>query len=340
MGNPRAWLTRLPKAELHLHLEGSVPQDALWELIQKYGGDPGVPTRESLRERFVYRDFPHFIETWIWQSGFLRAYEDFTQIAAAVARDLARQNIRYVEAFYSPGDFARHGLRLQPLTEAIRRGLEQVPEVEIKLVADLVRDRGPQAGAIQLAEIAEVRELGVIGIGIGGSEQRHPPEPFAAVYTEARRLGFWTSAHAGEAAGPESVWGALRALHADRIGHGTRAIEDPALVAYLAEQQVPIELCPLSNLRTGVVPGIEAHPARSFYDRGLLITINTDDPAMFGNSLVDEYAVLIERLGFTPDDIRTLILNALRASWMPEQRRRELAELFTSDPAWAIPEDL
>ena len=192
---------------MHLHLEGAIPHVALWELVQKYGGDPTVPDRQALARRFAYRDFPHFIETWIWKNRFLREYEDFTLIAEAVARELARQNVRYVEAHYSPSDFRHRGLEPQPLTAAIRRGLDRVPEVEMALVADLVRDSVLPAAACTLAQVREVRDLGVIGIGLGGSEQTFPPEPFADLFVEARRHGFHTSAHAGEAAGAEECMG-------------------------------------------------------------------------------------------------------------------------------------
>jgi adenosine deaminase len=328
------WFERVPKVELHVHLEGAIPHAMLWQLVQKYGGDSSVPSLEALEQRFQYRDFAHFIHMWIWKNGFLREYEDFSAIAEAVARDLARQNIRYVEAFYSPTDFSRHGLSTQRLTEAIRAGLFRVPEGEVSLVADLVRDNGPERAAITLAEVNEVRGLGVIGIGIGGSEHEHPPEPFSEVYGEARRLGLRTSAHAGEAAGANSIWGALFALQVDRIGHGTRARGDEALLDYLAEHEIPLEMCPLSNVRTGVIPSLNAHPIRAYFERGIVVTVNTDDPKMFGNSLAQEYALLESELGFSRDEIRTLILNGIRSSWLPESRRRTLVEAFHSDPAW------
>ncbi len=328
------WYERVPKVELHLHLEGAIPHEALWQLIQKYGGDPATPDLSALQQRYVYRDFPHFIETWIWQTRFLREYEDFTFIAEAVARDLARQNIRYVEAFFSPSDFERHGVTPQRIAGAIRAGLARVPQIEIALVADLVRDGGTQKAALRLAAIGEVKDFGIVGIGIGGSEQLYPPEPFAAVYDEARRLGFHTSAHAGEAAGAASVWGAVRALRAERIGHGTRAAEDESLLYYLAERRIPVELCPISNLRTGVISSIADHPARRYYDLGMLLSVNTDDPAMFGNSLAQEYRALEEQLGFTPDDIRALILSAIESAWLPAARKRALVAEFTTDPNW------
>ena len=330
----KIWYERVPKVELHLHLEGAIPYPTLWELVEKYGGDPAVPDLTALQQRFKYRDFPHFIETWVWKNQFLREYEDFTFISAAVASDLACQNIRYAEIFYSPPDFARYGLKTQELTRAIRMGLDRVSEIKVSLVADLVRDFGPVKGAVTLAEVAEVKDLGVIGIGIGGSEHDFPPEPFQQVYECARRFGFHTSAHAGEAAGPESIWGAIRALNVDRIGHGTRAGEDQALLDYLAENQIPIEMCPISNLRTGVVNSIEQHPIRDYFERGLLLTVNTDDPKMFGNGLAREYQVLIECLGFSQEEIRTLILQGIHASWLSIAQKDTLTQSFEADPGW------
>jgi adenosine deaminase len=327
----RCWFERLPKVELHVHLEGAIPHPVLWELLQKYGGDPAIPTREDLVRKFVYRDFPHFLELWSWKNQLLRQYEDFEFLAAEVARDLVRQNIRYAEVFYSPPDFRFAGLEPQRLTEAIRKGLQRASGIEIALVADLVRDYGPELGARTLACLKEVQGLGVIGIGIGGSEHKFPPEAFAPVYRQAREMGFRTSAHAGEAAGPESVWGALRSLEVDRIGHGTRAFEDPELVDYLAQKKVPLELCVLSNVRTAVVPEVARHPARHYYGRGIPLSINTDDPKMFGNSLAEEYLALYQQLAFSPADIQCLILQGIETSWLPPQRKRELLGQFQSE---------
>ena len=330
------WLEQIPKVELHVHLEGAIPLDALWELIQKYGGDSSCPDRESLRERFAYRDFAHFIDTWLWKNQFLREYEDFTLIAESAAHEFSRQNLRYVEAFYSPRDFAQYGLETQPLTEAIRAGLDRVPDVTVRLVADLIRDFGPELARVTLDEVHEVRDYGVIGVGIGGSEQKFPPEPFAAVYEEARRLEFRTSAHAGEAAGPESVWGAIRSLQVDRIGHGTRAIEDSTLVDYLAESQLPVELNPISNVCTGVIASVADHPCKSFLDRGLLVCVNTDDPQMFHNTMADEFWQLHTLLGISWDDIRRLVLNGVQASWLADHEKQSLVEEISQDPVWKV----
>ena len=332
----RDWLERLPKVELHLHLEGAIPHAALWRLICKYGGDPRVPTQEALAGHFVYRDFPEFIDKWVWKQGFLREVADLELIAAAVAADLARQNTVYAEVFFTPSDLRHTGLSPQEVALAFRRGLASVAGVEVALIADLCRDTGPACGAETLAAVAEVAgEAGVIGIGLGGSEQSFPPEPYAAVYDRARALGLRTTAHAGEVAGPASVWGALKALRVDRIDHGLCAAEDPALIARLAERRVPVTCCPGSNVATGALAAIDEHPLRRFLDAGLVVSVNTDDPAMFGLSMAGELAAAQERLGCTDDDVRTLVLNAADSCWLPETRRAALRARLVSDPAWA-----
>ena len=332
--NEKDWYARVPKVELHIHLEGAIPHRALWELMRKYGGDPSVPDLQALKRRFEYRDFPHFIETWVWKNGFLREYDDFTFIAEVVARDFGRQNIRYAEAFFSPPDFARHGLETQKLTQAIRTGLDRVPEVEIALVADLIRDSGPKKAAVTLAQLSEVQNLGVLGVGLGGSEANFPAALFEDLYEEARRLGFKTTAHAGEAAGAPSIWGVIRWLRVDRIGHGTRAQEDESLLDYLAEHRIPLEVCPMSNVRTKVVPALAQHPVRRYFDRGIVVTINTDDPRMFGNSLAGEFQTLENELGFSREEIRFLILQGIHSSWLPEARKGNLVGRFRGDAAW------
>lgn len=322
-------LAGMPKVELHLHLEGAIPLDALWSLVTRHGGEAEVPDRAALARRFAYRDFPHFIDTWIWKLRFHQTLADYRFLAEAVAADLARQRIVYAEAYISPTDAA--GLEVGPLLRAVRAGLDRVPETTVALIPDLVRDTGPQRAAATLAEVVAVKdETGVVGVTIGGSEQSFPPEPFAPVYQEARQAGLRLTAHAGEAAGPESVWGAIRWLEVDRIGHGIRAVEDSELVAHLARTLVPLEICPTSNLRTGVVPNWENHPVRTLIDAGVMVTINTDDPVMFGCSLAGEYAALAEQFGYGWDTLLELAANSIEASWAEETRklqlRRDLAD--------------
>jgi adenosine deaminase len=218
---------------------------------------------------------------------------------------------------------------------ALRRGFTRIPDVEVALITDLVRDSGPEKGVRTLEAIADVAaEAGIVGIGIGGSEQLFPPEPFAGVYERARTLGLRTTAHAGEVAGPESVWGAIRTLGVDRIDHGTRAVESPELMAYLVDHRLPVTSCPGSNVATGAVASLEEHPIRRFVDTGMLVSVATDDPAMFGLSLAGEFEALMARHGFTRDEVRGLIRNGVESCWLPGDRKAALMERVLSDPAW------
>jgi adenosine deaminase len=320
----RAWLRSLPKTEIHVHLEGAIPLDALWRIMQKHGGDPDVRNPGALRERFRFRDFPHFISTWMWKTGFLRDYEDFTLIGEAVARDFARQNLQYVEAFFTPLDHESHGLEPGRLVQALRTGLSRVSEVEVRLIADLGRDHGPERGARLLEQLAEIGTAEVLGIGLGGSEQSFPAEPFAAVFERARELGFHTTAHAGEAAGAPSVRAAVEVLRAERIGHGTRAVEDPAVVDLLARRKSPVECCPISNVRTAVIRRIEDHPLRTFLEKGMTASVNTDDPAMFDTSMEEELLALRTRLGFSRGDALRVLEYGIDSTWAPTPRKQRL----------------
>lgn len=306
----------MPKVELHLHLEGAIPPDALWKLIEQAGGDPLVRSRQALDKQFTYRDFAHFIEIWVWKNQYLSSYEAFAFAAEAVAARLAEQNIVYAEASFSPTDFEMHQLRPGPLALAIRECLDRVEGTKVALIVDLVRETGTFRAGCTLDAVREVaQEAGVIGVGIGGSEVGNPPEQFAAVFRRAAESGLRLAAHAGETAGPESIWGALRALNVERIGHGVRAIEDAELMEHLVEQQIPLETCPTSNLRTGVVSRWDGHPVNDLIAAGANVTINTDDPAMFGSTLAGEYEFVETRFELERSTMRRLALNAVDASW-------------------------
>ena len=328
-----SWYEDVPKVELHLHLEGAVPIEAQWELMQKYGGDPDVPDLETLRGRFVFESFPQFLQTFRHFSGFIREPEDLRFIAAATARDLVRQNIVYAELITSVPRHQLSGIPLGRAIEAVRQGLDEVPGIEVRLIPDLVRDYGAQTAMRTAVEVCELQEFGVAGITIGGDEAEHAAAQFADAYEHVRRAGLNTSAHAGEGDGPASVWGAL-SLTPDRIGHGTRAVEDPALLEELARRNVVIEMCPFSNLRTGVIERLEDHPARRFVEAGIPVTVNTDDPTYFGNSLAMEYEALERRLGFTRAEICLMIETAADASWLPAERRAALVEHLRGAPWW------
>ncbi len=320
-----------PKVELHLHLEGAIPKDTLWDLVRKYGGDPAVPTRASLVDHLQYKSFAQFIDTWWWMTGFVRSYQDFESVAESVALDLSRQHIVYAEASFSPTDFERHGLSPQGIATAIRRGLARVPGIQVVLNCDLVRDTGPHRAAATLAAVMEVAsQADIRGITIGGSEQAYPPELFENVFRSAREHGIRRTAHAGEAAGPQSVRNALDVLKVERVGHGVRVVEDASLLARVVDDQVPLEVCPTSNIRTGVVAGWEVHPVGELLDAGANVTISSDDPTFFHTSVADDLRTVAEL--YSADAV-ALTERAIAASWMTAKEKTSC--LRTTTDWWA-----
>ena len=312
--------------ELHLHLEGAIPVETLWQLSQRYG-ESQTRSLEELTARFEYRDFPHFIETWQWMLPFIRTPEDWTFVAQAVAASLAEQHIVYAEASISPTDFRQHGLSVAHIATAVRHGLfvPAATGTATLLAVDLVRDTGPERCAGTLEQVIEVApDAGIVGITIGGSEHAFPPGPYAGVYRRAGEAGLGRSVHAGEAGGPENVWTALDELGADRIGHGVRAVEDPALVDRLVADRVPLEVCPTSNLRTGVVASWASHPVVTLVERGACVTVNSDDPTYFGCSLSGE---LRQVAALTTLDRANATSAAIDASFADEAERSRLHRL-------------
>lgn len=327
---------RCPKVELHLHLEGAIPPDVLWQLVSSYGGDPAVPDRAALNSHLQYTSFTHFIDTWWWMTGFLRTSDDFEMVAESVATDLARQNIIYAEASFSPSDFVRHGLSPQEMALAIRRGLDKVGGTQIVLNCDLVRDTGPKRAAQTLQAALEVAtEADVRGVTIGGSEQDYPPDQFAAVYRTAAEAGLRLTAHAGEAAGPESVRAALDTLEVERVGHGVRTVEDPTLLNRLVRDQIPLEVCPTSNIRTGVVSGWEEHPVGTLLEAGAYVTLSSDDPTFFHTSVANELQTVAQLFGGDPLE---LTRKAIAASWMTAAEKNNALAQIAAWWSWQ-PED-
>jgi adenosine deaminase len=324
----RRVLREAPKVELHLHLDGAMSLPWLLERIGRVP-DPPCRTVAELEARLRYRSFAEFIERWVWKCGFLDRYEDFESLAESVLRDLAAQGVVHVEPFFSPGDYVHHGLEVTGLVEAVLRGAErarQATGIGFGLIIDLIRDHGPAVAARRLEEITPYRGQGIVAVGLGGSEAGFPASDFASVYAEAARRGFHRTAHAGEAAGPESVAAALEHLGAERIGHGIRVAEDPVLVARLARDCVPLEVCPTSNVRTGVVAGYAAHPLRRLFEAGVRVTVNSDDPTFFGATLLDELELCVNTLGFKPAQLGTMSEHAARAAFLPPAARDGLVE--------------
>jgi len=293
----------LPKAELHLHLEGSVTPDTMAELA------PEISAQE-VGERFRFSTFAGFLGCFKWVVERLRSPEDYALITRRLVEALERQNIRYAEITLSAGVVLWKGQDFAGIYEAVRRGALRSP-VEVHWNLDAIRHFGAEH-AMQVAHLAAERVgEGVVSFGIGGDEQRGPAEWFGEVYQFARNAGLRLTAHAGETAGPESVWGALE-LGAERIGHGIRAVEDPVLVRHLRDHSIPLEICISSNVATGAVDSLAAHPVRRLYDAGVPTVLNTDDPGLFGTTLEREYEIAAREFGFSEQELRRIAENGFR----------------------------
>jgi aminodeoxyfutalosine deaminase len=327
------FVREMPKVELHVHLEGSIRPTTLLTLAERNGVALPASDLADLREFYRFTDFDHFIEIYFTISRCLQTVSDYRLIAYEFGADMARQNIRYAEVTFTPHtNVSNTGLPFDDIMAGLNEGRTRARDefgVEWRWVLDIVRDNPDSRH--QVAEwAAGATHLGVVGFGLGGTENGHPPEWFADAYAVAREAGLHSVPHAGEVAGPQSVWGAIRALGAERLGHGVRCVEDPALVAYLKQNQIPLEVCPTSNLCLGVYPSYQEHPIRWLWDQGVYVTLNSDDPPMFNTDLVSEYQALVEHLGFSAAEMEQLSLNALRASFLPAHRKADLEEAFLS----------
>ncbi len=297
------FLLEMPKAELHVHLEGAVEPETLHEL------DPSTSV-ETFRAFYSYEDFDGFLKAFGEVGKRLRTPEDYGLATRRLLERLQAQNVRYAEIILAAGVVLWKGQEFAPVFDAVREAAASSP-VEVRWILDAVRQFGVEH-AQKVAELAAERVgQGVVAFGIGGSEERGPAEWFTDVFAFARKAGLRLTAHAGESMGPESIRAALR-LGAERIGHGIAAAQDPDLMRCLRERDIPLEICITSNLATGVVKRLEEHPIRRIYDAGVPIVLNSDDPAMFGCTLVDEYRIAARRFGFSESELRGIAKNGFR----------------------------
>lgn len=330
-------IKKMPKAEIHLHLEGAFTFDFLFGLIQKYGSIPEINSIDDLKNKFIFKDFPNFIETWFWKNQFFKKPEDFEESTYRTLENLSLQNVIYTEVFFSPWDFVPGGLKMEEIAEATLSGIHKAENdfpIKCGLIADIVRDYGNKDAMSRLLQTTPFLNRGIVGVGLGGNEIDFPPILFKEIFLEARKNDIRTTVHAGEAAGPESIFSALIDLKTERIGHGVRAVEDPELVEYLYEKQVPLEVCITSNLKTKVFPSLKNHPFDEFYRKGLMVTINSDDPAMFGADITDELYLLYNSLKYSYNDLKQITLNSFKSSFLSESEKKpffDVVEAFWSD---------
>lgn len=327
-----ALIAALPKAELHVHLEGSISPSTLLMLAKRNGIDLGCTDIDGLRDLYRFRDFPHFMKLYGEMTFALRNPEDFALVTEELGQEAARQNILYLEVTFSAGTHYRFkGIPFDEMMDAIAEGATAARRevgVEMRFIIDHVRGFS-LADCQQTAEwCVHGRNRGVVALGLGGHELKYPA---ASVYAEAIR---WAQAHSvpfvphsGEVAGSEWMWDAIQ-FDPPRIGHGIRAVDDLTLVDYLREHGTVLEVCPTSNVCLGSVPSIEAHPLRRLWDAGVPITLNTDDPPMFNTTLQNEYRLAAGHFGFTPSELAKLSLTAVRASLLAPEDRTRLEATF------------
>ncbi|NUQ82531.1 MAG: adenosine deaminase [Bacteroidetes bacterium] len=313
------WFGRIPKAELHLHLEGAIPHDFLIQLAERNGADVN-----SLLAGFTYENFTAFIRQWMRVIGQFRQPQDFSELVVRVADQQAAQGIRYTEAFFSPFDYTDGRFSAETVTEAILDGARTVNregKTTIRLLADIVRNHGGESAVTRVDRLLPLMGEDLIGIGLGGSEAGFPEEGFAAAFQRARSAGCRVVAHAGETAGADRVEKAIRLLGAERIGHGIHSIQDPGVLSLLSARNIPLEICITSNHQTGAWPAGEPHPVHRLLAAGVPLTLNTDDPAFFGTTLADE-ARLFLQTGGSESDLKILMLNGWRYSFLPETEKQ------------------
>ena len=327
-------IRQMPKVELHVHLEGSIRPATLLALAERNRVPLPAADLEGLRRFYRFSDFAHFIHVYLTISRCLKTSDDFDLIAYEFGADMRRQNVRYAEVTFTPyTNVANTGLPFDEILAGLNSGRARAQAdfgVEFAWVLDICRDVPDSRHQVAQWAAAAI-DRGVVALGLGGSEAGHPPEWFADAYCMAREAGLHSVPHAGEVAGPESVWGALRALGAERIGHGVRSIEDGKLVETLLERQVPLEVCPTSNLCLGVYPSYGEHPFRRLWEEGLFVTVNSDDPPMFDTDLVSEYQALADWMQFSLEELKQLSLSALRASFLPAKRKAALEAEFVAE---------
>jgi adenosine deaminase len=324
----KAFLTELPKTEIHLHIEGLVSADSIWSLIQKHKLDLGISSKAELQERFNISSLNEFIDLFmnIVQACFLEE-EDLSFLIEDARHYLGRNNIKYAEIFIAPTKLIKNGLDFKAIVDTLDRGAQSLAKdgFQVRFLVDVSRGFGPENAMKNLDLTLNHGTSAFIGVGLGGAEQSGPAREYQPVFEKAIQEGLHVVAHAGEDVGPESIWDTINHLQVERIGHGISAIKDQDLMDELRERRIPLEICPTSNLFTRkFATSLENHPLRAFFDHGILVTVNTDDPTLFGVELNEEYYQLLDRNIFTLREIFKIVKNGVYATFLSEDEKEQL----------------
>jgi adenosine deaminase len=329
------FIIKMPKVELHVHLEGSVRPGTLLKLAKRHHVALPAEDVNGLHKWYTFRDFNHFIEIYMTISSCLRTAEDIELIAREFLIGQAEQNILYSEVTFTPfNQYMNNRLGFHEQIDAVNRArnwAEKELGVRMGIIMDIPRIISPEDGLTVANWAIERYGDGLIALGLGGPEIDNPPEKYQAAFDRVRAAGIPCILHAGETVGPSSVWSAIRVADTKRIGHGVRAIEDPELITYLRETQIPLEVCPTSNICLKVYPSLEDHSLPALLEQGLYLTINSDDPPMFNTTLSNEYLVGHKTFGWDSDLIKGLVLKAVKVTLLPEPERLEMQRSFSTE---------
>ncbi|MET4645154.1 adenosine deaminase [Streptomyces sp. NBC_01724] len=323
---------QLPKAELHLHIEGTLEPELAFVLAARNGVELPYATTEELRTAYLFDDLQTFLDLYYALMAVLRTEQDFEELADAYLTRAAAQGVRHAEIFFDPQAHTARGVPIGTVVEGLGRALDRSEEehgISTQLIMCFLRDRSA-ASALETLDAAKPYLHRISAVGLDSAEVGHPPAKFREVYEAAEALGLRKVAHAGEEGPPEYIREALDVLGVERIDHGLRCMEDPELVKRLVAERVPLTLCPLSNVRLRAVDVLEDHPLRAMLDAGLVCTVNSDDPAYFGGYVGDTFHAVHEALGLEREQLRTLARNSFEAAFLDhdeERRSRYLSEV-------------
>ena len=332
----KSFLVSVPKTELHIHLEAVVSLCGIKKLYKNK--DNKEMTKEEQDSLFSYEDLNGFIQAFLAVQAMYSSVDDFNFVFDDLAKYLLKNGITYTEVFFAPSAFLKMGFKYQDMVNVFHKKITEIKEkhnITIKLLMDVSRTFGCDNAMANYKLLKEFPCEDIIGIGLGGAESKGPAKDFAPVYEQAIKDGFHVVSHAGEDVGPESIWDSINYLHVERIGHGVTAIQDEKLMDELVKTQLPVEICITSNTFTKkIVKEAKDHPVRTFVDKGMLCTINTDDPVFFKTDLLDEFWICHNDLNFTMDEIKQLVKNSFTASFMSDDEKA--AALKAVDDAWNI----
>ncbi|MGF1631514.1 MAG: adenosine deaminase [Kiloniellaceae bacterium] len=338
---PSDFIAGLPKAELHLHIEGSLEPEMMFALAQRNGVVLPYVDVEAIRAAYRFARLQDFLDLYYQGMSVLLTEADFYDLTLAYLRRVAQDNVRHTEIFFDPQGHTERGVAFETVLNGISRALaegERELGITSRLILCFLRHLSAEDAMATLERALPYRDR-IVAVGLDSSEQGHPPAKFKAVFDRAREAGLLTVAHAGEEGPPAYVWSALDDLKVSRIDHGVRALEDPELMEELARRKMPLTVCPLSNLRLCVVNDMTAHPLKMMIDRGLVVTVNSDDPAYFGGYMNDNYYAVRQALALSDEELAMIARNSFGASFLDEATKAKyIAEVdaYVASAGWSV----